>query len=119
VGLHRSTQEQLNDAEAGFELLLPDDEVRLAERSEALASWCQGFTFGLVAGGLKEGADLPQDSRELIRDLVEIARLGHEESEGDDEDEEAYMQLSEYVRMAVLLINEELQPLKPAAETRH
>ena len=56
---------------------------------------------------------------ELIRDLVEIARAGHDVSQEDENDEESYMQLYEYVRMGVLLINEELQPIEAANDTLH
>ncbi len=110
VGLFQDTQSQLNDAVADFQLLLPDDEASLAIRTEALANWCHGFTYGLATGGLREDRELPDDTSELIRDMVEIARAGHEVGEDDEADEDAYMQLYEYVRMGVLLINEELQP---------
>lgn len=110
VGLYEDSRNQLNDAVADFQLLLPDDDDPLALRTEALASWCQGFTFGLAAGGLKKDRELPEDTRELMHDLVEIARAGHDSEEENDTDEDAYMQLCEYVRMGVLLINEELQP---------
>lgn len=119
VGLFNSTQEQLNDAGADYQLLLPDDDQSLAERTDALAEWCQGFTYGLSIGGLKQDVELPEDTTELIRDMVEIARAGHDDESVDDGDEDAYMQLYEYVRMGVLLINEELQPLAPASDTQH
>jgi len=119
VGLFQSTQAQLNDPEAGFELLLPPDDAALAERTEALALWCQGFAFGLAAGGLKKETRLPRDTAELIQDMVEIARVGHEEGTATEADEDAYMQIYEYVRMGVLLINEELQPLINTGQTQH
>ncbi|RDH83057.1 MAG: YecA family protein [endosymbiont of Galathealinum brachiosum] len=110
VGLYNDTQAQLNDSEADFQLLLPDDTDSLAQRTEALASWCQGFTYGLVAGGLKKDQKLPEDTAELIKDMVEIARAGHDLGDDSESDEESFMQIYEYVRMGVLLINEELQP---------
>lgn len=120
VGLYQDTQSQLNDAVADFQLLLPDDDESLAQRTEALANWCQGFTYGLVAGGLKEDRELPDDTSELIRDLVEIARAGiNDDEEMTEEDEDAYMQLYEYVRMGVLLINEELQPSQKPPQELH
>ncbi len=120
VGLYQDTQSQLNDAVADFQLLLPEDDESLALRTEALANWCQGFTYGLVAGGLKEDRELPDDTSELIRDLVEIARAGFDESEEiTDDDEDAFMQLYEYVRMGVLLINEELQPSHAPPQELH
>jgi uncharacterized protein len=117
VGLYNDTQTQLNDSDANFQLLLPEDDKSLAQRAEALASWCQGFTFGLAAGGLKKDQVLPEDTAELIRDMVEIARAGHDLGDDKEEDEDAYVQIFEYVRMGVLLINEELQPSHKAPET--
>jgi hypothetical protein len=119
VGLFQSTQEQLNDPEAGFDLLLPGDDTRLEQRTEALAQWCQGFTFGLAAGGLKRETRLPDDTAELIQDMVQIAQVEHDDSSAEDTDEDAYMQVYEYVRMGVLLINEELQPLINTGRTQH
>lgn len=119
VGLFNDTLQQLNDSDADFQMLLPEDEMLLSERTEALAQWCHGFTYGLVTGGLKEETELPEDTAELIRDMVEIARAGHDVSIEDESDEESYMQLYEYVRMGVLLINEELQPTKSASSTVH
>ena len=119
VGLHENTKQQLNDTEVAFELLLPDDGASLAERTEALAEWCHGFVYGLAAGGLKRETKLPADTAELIADMVAISRAGLDETEADETDEDAYMQLCEYVRMGVLLITEELQPVMPATKQTH
>ncbi len=108
VGLHESTKQQLSHADVEFQLFLPDDNVSLAQRTEALALWCQGFTFGLAAGGIKKDQTLPPNTAELIHDMVEIARAGHDLGDDSETDEEAYMQIYEYVRMGVLLILEEL-----------
>jgi uncharacterized protein YgfB (UPF0149 family) len=112
-GLHQCALEKLNDVSGGFVLLLPDDD-ELPVRTEALAAWCQGFVYGLAAGGITGKSDLPEDTQELLHDFIEISRAGHD---GDDagvneEDEMAYIEVMEYVRTGVLLINEELQPLQ-------
>lgn len=119
VGLYKNTQQQLNDPEADFQLLLPDDEASLDARTEALADWCHGFTYGLAIGGLKEDRALPEDTAEIIRDMTEIARAGFESSEITEAEEEAFMHIHEYVRMGVLLITEELQPIGQPQETLH
>jgi yecA family protein len=122
--LHQSTLEMMNDATGDFKLLLMDDDDPLAERVEALAAWCQGFIYGLAAGGIKEGSELPEDTAELLKDMIEISRAGHDvddtgvEESDDNDDEEAYMEIEEYVRMGVLLIYEELQPLQ-STQTIH
>lgn len=111
--MHLTTLEQINDISGEFYLLLPDDDDSLIERTEALANWCQGFIYGLAAGGISENSELPEDTRELLLDFIEISRAGHEvdDVEVNEEDEQAFVEVMEYVRTGVLLINEELQPL--------
>ncbi len=122
--IYQFTVEQINDAEIEFDLYLPDDDDPLDERVEALSSWCQGFIYGLAAGGLKQDTDLPGDTQELLRDIIEISRIGQtsveveEEGEEMEEDEIAFMEVVEYVRMGTVLIYEELQPLQ-ASQTVH
>ena len=122
--LHQSTLEMMNDATGDFKLLLMDDDDPLSERVETLSAWCQGFIYGLAAGGIKEGSELPEDTAELLKDMIEISRAGHDvddtgvEESDDNDDEEAYMEIEEYVRMGVLLIYEELQPLQ-STQTIH
>jgi yecA family protein len=116
--LHQATLEKMNDAGVEFKLLMPDDDDSLPERVEGLAAWCQGYIYGLAAGGIKQGSELPDEPKEFINDMVEIARVGHEVDDGDDEesnrqeDEEAFMELEEYVRIGTLSVFEELQPLQ-------
>jgi yecA family protein len=122
--LHQSTLEMVNDPTGDFKLLLMDDDDPLPERVEALAAWCEGFIYGLAAGGIQEGSELPEDAAELLKDMVEISRAGHDvddagvEESDDNDDEAAYMEIEEYVRMGVLLIYEELQPLQ-STQTIH
>ncbi len=125
--VHQISVEQMNNNEINFELMLPDDDDQLEDRVEGLGIWCQGFVYGLAAGGIKEDTVLPENSKELIKDILEISRAGYvadDEAEqaveeaGDDEDEVAFMEVSEYVRMGVLLVYEELQPLQ-SSQTVH
>jgi len=110
--LFEITREQLNDSVLDFHPLLPEDETPAEERLDALGQWCQGFLLGISAGGLTDIDKLPGDSGEILRDLVEIARVGSYELEGGEEDEESFQQLLEYVRTGVLLLNEEVNPTK-------
>ena len=125
--IHEISVEQMNASDAEFELMLPDDDESLEMRVEALGTWCQGFVYGLATGGIKEDTVLPEDSKELIRDILEISRAGYvadneaelaTEEENTEEDEVAFMEVSEYVRMGILLIYEELQPLQ-SSQTVH
>lgn len=126
--IHQITVEQMNDSGAEFDMMLPDDDEPLEMRVEGLGTWCQGFVYGLAVGGIKEDTVLPEDSKELIKDILEISRAGYvadneaelavTEEETSEEDEMAFMEVSEYVRMGILLIYEELQPLQ-SSQTVH
>ena len=126
--IHQLSVEQMNDNDAEFDLMLPDDDEVLEMRVEALGTWCQGFVYGLAVGGIKEDTVLPEDCKELIKDILEISRAGYvadneaelavEDEGANEEDELAFMEVSEYVRMGILLIYEELQPLQ-SSQTVH
>lgn len=128
IQIHQLSVEQMNDSNVDFDLMLPDDDEPLESRVEALGVWCQGFVFGLSVGGVKEDTDLPEDSKELIKDILEISRAGYiadNEAElnamaedDSDDDEVAFMEVTEYVRMGTLLIYEELQPVQ-SSQTVH
>ncbi|MCF6336871.1 MAG: UPF0149 family protein [Gammaproteobacteria bacterium] len=110
---HNITRRQLNDSTCEFQMLLPDDNDSLDARVNALGDWCQGYLIGLSLGGITDFAPLPEDAREITKDLLEIARAGTSyELAGSEEDENAYAELVEYLRVGVLLINEELQPTR-------
>lgn len=122
IALHSETVRQLQDPHFGFNLLLPDDEEPLTTRAELLAIWCQGFVLGLSAGGVNDFNLLPQEASEIINDIVEISRLAHHETEGTEEDETAYFEVAEYIRMGVLLIHAELskdQTVTPEQRVLH
>jgi len=116
------TGAQLADPLLEFTPLLAEEDAPLEQRLEALGAWCQGFLFGLAAGGVREMERLPDESAEAVRDLVEISGVHRYEADDAEEDEQAYMELVEFVRTAVLLINEELNPVKAPPRdgvTRH
>jgi len=108
--LYDETVRGLNDAACDFQLLLRDDAASLELRTEALVGWCRGFLFGLAAGGVKDLSGLPEDVVEFTRDLAEITRASHRRGAGGEEDEVAYAEIVEYIRMGILLCNEELNP---------
>jgi yecA family protein len=101
---------QLHDDSFGFSLLLPADSAALTIRTRALSDWCGGFLYGLALGGIREGADLPETVSEVMRDFFEISHAGFIADAPDEGDETAYVEITEYVRMSVLLLREELQP---------
>lgn len=100
--LFSASQAQLLEGDFEFQLCLPDDEFYgLPERSESLARWCQGFLHGFAA----IQSPLSADDREVLADLTEISRLEFSQEnaeENEDEHEGYYVELTEFVRMAVI-----------------
>jgi len=109
--MYLATIASLNNEVTDFQCLLASDDDKLADRVYALANWCQGFLYGLAAGGIKQGDKMPQDSAELMLDFIQISQAVFDD-EDNENSEDDYMQLEEFVRVGVLLINEELQPVK-------
>ena len=103
------SQAALGSEDFGFQLLLPDDEAGLAARIEALANWCQGFLFGISHAGVTDIQALPGELPEIVEDFLNIARAENFKLDNEDEDEAAYMELVEYVRVGVQLFREELR----------
>ena len=101
--LRLASAAQLADRSFEFELLLPDAEASLSERSGALFDWCRGFLggFGLAAGA---APPLSEDSSEALSDLAKLA-AAQPQDDGDEEDEEALVELEEFVRVATLLLH--------------
>ena len=109
------TKSQLQDSNLGFDLLLPEEDEDLYPRVMALQQWCSGFIVGTTMAGISDTRKLPEDSRELMADFTEIGTSGEFDLGDEDESEEAFEEIREYIRMGVLLINEELQPIKQAS----
>ncbi|BAU56709.1 YecA family protein [Halorhodospira halochloris] len=105
--LYDETAAGLADENFEFHPMLPGEHSSLPERSRALAAWCSGFLFGI--GRSEPGSDstLPANVREVLHDLSEIARVAAQPDDEED-DEESYAELVEYVRVAVLLCREHL-----------
>ncbi len=106
--MYQSTQAAFEaDPLTEFELLLPSDQQSFQARIDALAMWSQGYLSGL--GLAKIDFDtIGQEAKEGLNDLADIARLQYDdEQQGQQDDEQAYMELVEYTKMAVLLIDTE------------
>ena len=108
--LYEHTKQELNDTLLNFTLLIPEESNSLSARVNALKKWCDGFLFGLALAGVKDLTHVPEDSMEILQDITTISQADEDEEE-DEMNELAYMDIVEYVRMGVLLINEELQPM--------
>ena len=106
--IFNNTNEQLADPVLNFSLLIADDSHSLREQAHTLVEWCQGFLVGL---GLSEVQASDEDVLEMIKDISDISQLEAELLE-NEENAKDLSEIVEFVRMAVLLIQETLQPSK-------
>ena len=105
-GLFAETCKLMQAVDFSFELFLPDDDALLSERARALSGWCQGFLYGI--GQAHSRDSWPGDCEEILHDLADISRL--DEDASGEEDELAYAEISEFVRISVQLIRGDMQP---------
>jgi hypothetical protein len=105
--LMRETLSAMSAEDYQLTLLLPADEAALAERAAGFAAWCRGFLSGLGLSGIADLEALGEDAREFLADLSRFTSLAME-ADGDEEDERALVELTEFTRMGVMLVRAEL-----------
>jgi uncharacterized protein len=105
IMLCESARESLNLPDFSFHLFLPDDDGDLSERAQALGEWCQGFLYGL--GAQADSTSWYGECEEVLRHLADIAFVDADAA--GEEEELAFMELSEFVRMGVQLIYSEIR----------
>ncbi len=112
--LYSATAKAMNDQEFGFALLLPQDKCSISERSQALSIWCQGFLYGFGLSPNNMEKRLSDLAREALKDLTEITRMDTELVEESDENEAAFIELEEFVRVAIMTLYDDLAPQRDA-----
>jgi uncharacterized protein len=101
--LYTVTEAALQDEEFTFLPLLPDEEEEIALRTASLASWCDGFLAGFAyATADSNGSALSQETGEILRDIAAMAQAEPAEDESEEEAEDSYIELVEYLRVAVV-----------------
>ncbi len=108
----KQAQAALDDPDLGFAPLLPGELAPLSQRAQGVAEWCQGFLYGFGIGGSARDRVLPRQSQEALRDIAEITRLdaaalADMPADGQEDEERELAELSEFLRVAVLLVREE------------
>lgn len=94
---------QMEDRGFGFDLLVPDPDASISERSNGVFDWCRGFLggFGLAAG---QHPPLSEEGHEALGDLAQLAAAAPQD-EADEKDEEDLVEIEEFVRVAALLLH--------------
>jgi len=104
-----STRVQLADEEMGLTLWLPDDNEILEQRTMALSQWCSGFLAGLGSSGDDSLKAMSDDANNALEDLRQIAKADVPDTTESEEDENAFVEIVEYIRVVTLMIREDLR----------
>ena len=110
--LFADTQRALRGEEMEFEPFLPDDDDPLERRAIALSHWCQGFLYGFGTGKPTRAEDLNGQVNEVLRDLSHIAAASVDVGAAGEDEEEAYAEVVEYLRVGVQLVHDELAAVR-------
>lgn len=97
----------LGEGQMQFSLFLPEHDVGIGARAEALAGWCQGYVMGLALGGSSGMEGLSTEAREAVADLIRISGAVADREEDAEVQDRALSEIEEFVRVAVQLIYEE------------
>ncbi|GAB82921.1 YecA family protein [Shimwellia blattae] len=113
--MHAATSDALDDDNFLFQLYIPDDDdITVFQRADALAGWVNHFLLGL--GVTQPKLDkVSGETGEAIDDLRNIAQLGYDEDEDQEELEMSLEEIIEYVRVAALLCNDTFNHPEPTA----
>jgi len=114
--LSQQSFDALLSSQMSFEPLMPDDDAPLALRVQALASWCQGFLYGLASQETIELRHCSVEAREIIQDLGQFTQAGASVEDNSDLEEGAYAELVEYLRVGAQLVFMELHPKSPEGD---
>ncbi len=106
--LIETTRAQLQEQDFSFQPVLPLDDTALAARVTALGDWCDSFTQGFSSGFVLGEAALGAEGREALADIAQLAALVDEPADDMEDQEEDYMELVEYVRMATVTLYQQL-----------
>lgn len=106
MDMHHQTKAQMTSGEFDLQLLLPSDDVSLDERIVDLTEWCQGFLYGMTVAGVKDVEALPGEVGEIVADIVDISKAGYDAGDEEDgeENEAAFMEIVEYLKVGALLV---------------
>lgn len=105
--LAEETLKLLHDESLSFSPLVPDDDDSLQERVDGLRGWCQGFLSGLGQNADIKKLQEKSDVKDALYDLESVSQMEFVD-EASEADEKAYAEIHEFVRMAVLFIQDSM-----------
>lgn len=111
--LFDETRQAIEGPGLGFSPLLPDDQEPITERAKAVCNWSAGFLYGIGLAGVSPQRMLSESTREALKDFTEITRMDWQSPDGE-EDEEALMEVSEFLWVGAMLVHDDLVPNETA-----
>ena len=117
--LYQGTFWHLSERLSAFRPLVPDDVSEAEQRTTAMAHWCEGFLHGLVSVEHDQSFKdrlAAEPLSDIIRDMLQITRAVIDEESDAEDNEAAYAQIIEYIRVAAQLAYEELSDLRHTEE---
>jgi uncharacterized protein YgfB (UPF0149 family) len=117
--MYLETQKGMNGSGFELNLCLPEDDAPMSTRLHMVAQFAEGVLYGIgLAGGVTEMEhELSEDVRDVIHALGEVARVEitpEMDKKTSDEDESDLIEIVEFLKVGVLLLNEELSPTQAA-----
>lgn len=125
LNLYAITCKQLESMELNLELLLPDDDYDAGIRLQALCEWCHGYLIGLNLTnrdlGQRLSLGLSEEVKGAMQRISELANSEFYSNERNDSNEWDLLEVTEFVRVAVLMIYTEFnsETSVPIGETLH
>ena len=111
ANLYHFSIHQMNANDFEFRPILPNDDVILSERLASVGDWCQGFLYGLGNSKYLSNVETPENIEEALGDLASISNiqiLSDQEEVNESDSESNYIEVTEYIKVAVLTISSEL-----------
>lgn len=100
--------EELHNQDFSFSVMLPDDDVPLPERIEALGDWISSFLAGMALGLEQRGGidfeSMGEEAREIVEDFSAISEVEATEDLVGAEAEADFVELEEFVKVGTLLL---------------
>lgn len=113
--IYRKTFGELSERLSEYVPLLPADSQAIAIRIGAVAHWSEGFLHGLVSRRhsevLKKRLGEPPLA-DIIKDILQVTRADVDYEIDDEDNETAFVEIVEYLRVVAQLSYEELTDIR-------
>ncbi|MBK1721430.1 hypothetical protein CKO23_04065 [Thiocystis violacea] len=96
----------LRGQDANIQVFQPNEPASLLQRATAVYDWVRGFLYAMGVLKISE-RDLSAEGVEVYRDFAALTRMDLDDLEETEDNEQALMEVTEFVRVAALLIDAE------------